>query len=88
MPVLLKVNECRRHSCDFVLQWQAVHLKRRIGRTLSPTRAPLPQVSGVPVQPTSAGPGLHLESRGPCIDIPARLTAGGNPPCTNASRRT
>ena len=54
------------------------HLEQRIGHTLSPTRAPLPEVTGVPVPPSAVVP--DLETRDPCIDILARLARAGNPP--------
>ena len=55
-------------------------LEQRIGHTLSPTRAPLPEVTGVPVPPSTAEPDLNIESRNPCIDIPAPRAGGANPP--------
>ena len=54
-------------------------LERRIGHTLSPTRAPLPEVTGVPVPPPPAEPDLNLKSRDPRIDLPARRGGGTNP---------
>ncbi len=54
-------------------------LERRIGHTLSPTRAPLPEVTGVPVPPSAAEPDLNIKSRDPRIDIPSRRVGGRNP---------
>ena len=59
---------------------QYVHLERRIGHMLSPTRKHLPEVTGVPVPPSAAGPDSNLEPRDPAIDIPACRAAGANPP--------
>ena len=53
-------------------------LEQRIGHTLSPTRAPLPEVTGVPVPPSAADPDLSFESRDPRIDIPSRRVGGRN----------
>ena len=55
------------------------HLERRIGHTLSPTRAPLPEVTGVPVPPSTVEPDLSLKSRDTRIDHPARRAGGTNP---------
>ena len=56
------------------------HLEQRIGHTLSPTRAPLPEVTGVPVPPPAAEPHLSIEPRDHDINIPARRAGAGNPP--------
>ena len=57
-----------------------VFLEQRIGHTLSPTRKPLPEVTGIPVPTPAAGPDPLLESPDPRIDIPARHASRGNPP--------
>ena len=57
-----------------------VHLEQRIGHTLSPTRKPLPAVTGIPVPPSAAGPVSESASRDPRIDIPARRVSHGNHP--------
>ncbi len=56
------------------------HLEQRIGHTLSPTRAPLPAVTGVPVPPPAVEQDLNLEPRDTRIDLPARRAGGTNPP--------
>ena len=55
-------------------------LEQRIGHTLSPTRAPLPEVTGVPVPPSADEPGLSIQSPDSRIDIPARRADARNPP--------
>ena len=59
---------------------QYVHVERRIGHTLSPTRKPLPEVTGVPVPPSAAGPVPEPESRDPRVHIPSQRASRGNPP--------
>ena len=49
-----RADLCRAAELRPRLYRQYVDLERRIGHTLSPTRVPLPQVTGIPVEPTPA----------------------------------
>ena len=49
-----RADLCRAAELRPRLYRQYVDLERRIGHTLSPTRVPLPQLTGIPVEPAPA----------------------------------
>ncbi len=49
-----RADLCRAAELRRTLYRQYVHLERRIGHTLSPTGVPLPQLTGIPVEPAPA----------------------------------
>ena len=66
-----RADLCRAAELRPRLYRQYVALERRIGHTLSPTRVPLPRLTGIPVEPARA-------SLRPCERL--RLDHGATPP--------